>query len=145
PLNLNGGRKRTTRTREIEGDRMTMSEHPEDGVIIQYLDGELTEDQFTRLRLHFASCRECRSRQDQFVRLSNRVEALVATWAGEQPGDSRANLARALVPAGNPAPAPESPVKVMRRFGWGMAFAAALAAGILLIPRANTTDESTPV
>jgi hypothetical protein len=124
---------------------MKMSEHPKDGLLIQYLDGELPENQFARLRLHLTSCSECRSRQNEFAALSDRVAALVATSTGEQQGDSRANLARALAPAGNPMSAPESPVKVMRRFGWGMAIAAALAAAIMLTPRANKTDEPVPV
>ncbi len=121
---------------------MKMSEHPEDGLLIQYLDGELPENQFVRLRLHLTSCTDCRNRQDEFVRLSSRVEALVTASAREEPHDSRANLTRALVPAANSRPVPENPIQVMRRFGWGMAIAAALAAGIVLIPRPNKPDES---
>jgi hypothetical protein len=120
---------------------MKASEHPENGLLIQYLDGELPESQFVKLRLHLASCSACRSRQDEVVRLSNKVEALVAASTGEEPGDSRVNLARALVPVENPRPTPDHPVRVMRRFGWGMAIAAAVATGIVLIPRANKTDE----
>ncbi len=123
---------------------MTISEHPDDGLLIQYLDGELPENQFLRVRLHLASCNECRSRQDELVELSNRVETLVGASAGEAPGDSRANLARALLKSGSPAGAVESPVRVIRRFGWGMAIAAALAAGILLVPRPNKIAESVP-
>jgi putative zinc finger protein len=124
---------------------MKVLEHPGDDLLIQYLDGELPESQFVTLRLHLASCSGCRSRQAEFVRLSNRVEALVAAAAREEPDDSRVNLARALVGAGNSMPVPESPLTVMRRFGWAMAVAAALAAGIVLIPRVNRTNESVPV
>jgi hypothetical protein len=121
------------------------SEHPEDGLLIQYLDGELPENQFARLRLHLTSCSQCRSRQDEFVRLSNRVEALVAATVAERPVDSRVNLARALVGEGGPTAASETTIKVMRRFGWGMAIAAGLAAGIVMIPHGSKIDESVPV
>lgn len=124
---------------------MTTSEHPEDGLLIQYLDGELPENQFARLRLHLASCSQCRSKQDEFVRLSNRVEVLIGGTAVESPADSRANLARALVGERGPTAASEMSIKVMRRFGWGMAIAAGLAAGIVLIPHGSKIDESVPV
>jgi hypothetical protein len=120
---------------------MTTSEHPEDGLLIQYLDGELPEHQFARLQLHLASCSQCRSKQDEFVRLSNRVESLVADTVVERPGDSRANLARALVGEGSATPASETTTKVMRRFGWGMAIAAGLAAAIVVIPHGNRMDK----
>ncbi len=124
---------------------MKIVDHPEDGLLIQYSDGELSESQFVRVRLHLASCGECRNRRDEFVRLSNTVESLVAASIGEGPPDSRLNLARALVGAGDSISVAESPMRVMRRFGWAMAIAAALAAGIVLIPRTNNTNESAPV
>ncbi len=121
---------------------MKNAEHLDNGSLIQYLDGELPENQFVRLRTHLLACAACKRKMDEFARLSTGVEALVAGESVSGPASSRHELARALtsdpatqVPAQNPA-------RVIRRFAWGMAIAASFAVGILLAPRTKPSTEA---
>jgi hypothetical protein len=108
--------------------------HPDSGLLIQYLDGELSDEQFIELKGHLNVCPECRRRQQEFACLSDDVQKLVARDTLEDSQITRVTLARALA-RGLVANGPGTSSKIMRRFGWTMAAAATLALGVLLAPR----------
>jgi putative zinc finger protein len=118
--------------------------HPDSGLLIQYLDGELSDEQFLEVRGHLSRCPACRRRQEEFASLSDSVQKLVAGEAVGNLQGARAILAKALadryftdgaVKWGN----------VMRRFGWGMGVAAALAVGVFLAPRIERKNQTVPL
>ncbi len=122
---------------------MKQLRHPDSGLLIQYLDGELSDEQFVELKAHLNVCPACRQSQEEFASLSQGVQKLVALEALEGLQYTRATLAKALAGRRVSIGAVSSG-KVMRRFGWGMAAAAALAVGVLLAPRAERVDQTTP-
>jgi len=115
--------------------------HPDSGVLIQYLDGELSDEQFVEVRGHLSVCPACRRTREEFASLSDDVQKLVAHGALENSQHTRTTLAKALVD-GHVANGPVDSGKVMRRFGWAMGVAAALAVGVLLAPRIQRNDQT---
>jgi len=116
---------------------MKSSHHPNEELLVRYLDGELPEYEFIALRSHLGSCTGCRRRQDGLARLSASLEEVISREPVNHPPRSRATLAAAMRTTDKAVYAHQSPGRVLRRFGWGMAVAATLAFGILLAPRSN--------
>jgi hypothetical protein len=115
--------------------------HPDSGLLIQYLDGELSDEQFIELKGHLNVCPECRRRQQEFASLSDDVQRLVARDTLEGSQFTRVTLARALT-RGLVANGPATSGKIMRRFGWTMAAAATLALGVLVAPRIERVNHA---
>ena len=125
---------------------MTDSDHLDNGLLIQFLDGELSGDgEFAKVRAHLAACAECRQERDEFARLSSKVERLVSAVPVVARSEARRELGRALVQRKNTDIGWQSPATTMRRFGWGMAIAASLAIGILLAPLLRKGTQPAPV
>lgn len=110
---------------------MNMCDHPNDGLLVRYLDGELSDRRFLVVREHLASCSYCRHRQGEFASLSSEVQLLLAAGSAEVTVQLRERLEKALL-ARSGKPQKSVPAKVMRRFAWGMTIAAMLALGVLL-------------
>ena len=114
---------------------MKSSDHLDNGLLIQFLDGELAGDgEFARVRTHLSTCLRCRQKRDEFARLSSEIENIAGTVPVTGLPEARAKLRRALLRKEGAESTWQNPAKTMRRFGWGMAIAASLALGILLAP-----------
>jgi hypothetical protein len=117
--------------------------HLSQDLVVRTLDDELTVAERFACEPHLAVCESCRSRLASMHRLSLEIDGVVhATVLSSAPA-ARHQLIQALERKQAPA-LPNSAGRVLRRFGWGMGIAAALAFGILLAPRddwpARTTD-----
>ncbi len=114
---------------------MKSSDHLDNGLLIQFLDGELAgASEFARVRTHLSTCALCRQTRDEFARLSSEIENVARTVPVTALPEARAKLSRALLHKEGAESKWQNPAKTMRRFGWGMAIAASLALGILLAP-----------
>jgi hypothetical protein len=113
---------------------MTQLEHPDDGLLVGYLDGELTDEQFVQVRNHLATCGACRNRREQYATLSGDLQSIVDATPVPVGKELRQNLASMTTGLKHTRVAHASASLVMRRFGWGMAAAASLALGLLLAP-----------
>ncbi len=112
---------------------MKDSDHLDNGLLIQFLDGELSGAvELRAVRAHLAACMECRQKRDTFARLSSEVEKLIAATPVAAGSEARGELWRALVQTDAGERGGQSFTKTIRRFGWGMAVAASLAFGVLV-------------
>lgn len=117
---------------------MKSSDHLDNGLLIQLLDGELAvAGEFARVRTHLSTCARCRQKRDEFARLSSEIEKVVGVVPVTALPEARAKLSSALLRKEGAESNWQNPAKTMRRFGWGMAIAASLALGILLAPRVH--------
>ena len=89
-----------------------------------------------KLATHLADCEVCRRKRDEFAGLSARVNALIASQPGGQTSTDWPELLTRL--ESRTSKVEPTPSKVMKRFAWGMALAAALAIGIVLAPKERT-------
>ncbi len=114
---------------------MKNSDHLDNGLLIQFLDGELAgAGEFAKVRTHLSMCALCRQKRDEFARLSSEIEKLAGTVQVTALPQARAKLSSALLRKEGAGGNRQNAAKTMRRFGWGMAIAASLALGILLAP-----------
>lgn len=114
---------------------MKNSDHLDNGLLIQFLDGELAgAGEFAAVRTHLSICALCRHKRDEFARLSSEIEKVAGTVQVTALPEARAKLSSALLRKEGAGSNRQNAAKTMRRFGWGMAIAASLALGILLAP-----------
>jgi hypothetical protein len=99
------------------------------------LDNELSGSEAVFVTPHLAQCAQCSEAFEELRLISTRMDSLFASLHVEQVPFEREQLQELLVAAGGAKKMPQSPEKVMRRFGWGMAIAATLAMGILIAPK----------
>jgi hypothetical protein len=101
------------------------------------LDNELSGAEAVFVTPHLAQCAECSEAFEELRLTSARLDSLLASLQVEQVtfAREREQLKDLLVAAGGGQKVQQSPEKVMRRFGWGMAIAATLAMGILIAPK----------
>lgn len=123
---------------------MNICGHPNDGLLVRYLDGELSDKRFLVVREHLASCSDCRHRQGEFASLSSEVQLLVAAGSAEATVQLRKDLEEALLTRSGKSQK-SVPAKVMRRFAWGMTIAAILALVVLLAPHFEKSLTQVPV
>ncbi len=121
-------------------------DHLDNGLLIQFLDGELSgASEFAKVRTHLATCVTCRRRRDEFAGLSSEIERLVDSVPVLARSEARRELGRALVRKEGAEGGSQSPAQTMRRFVWAMAVAASLALGILLAPLLHTGIRPKPL
>lgn len=111
---------------------MSGQEHIDNGRLIGFLDGELSDSDFEAARRHLASCLLCRTRRDEFANLSGEVEALVSASPTPDVLVVRNRLAQSLTP--EKAPENGRRLFAVEHFGWRIGLAAALALGVLFAP-----------
>ena len=106
-------------------------------LLVRAMDEELSTAELEWVPAHIAQCADCQSEREALGLLSADVQSAVNhVPVLEQIGD------RQQLAALNPAK--QTPARVMRRFGWGMGIAAALAIGIIMVPKhkVDGVDES---
>jgi hypothetical protein len=106
------------------------------------LDNELSGSEAAFVLPHLLQCEECGKAVEELRLASSRIDALFASLTVEQLPSERERLKNTLSALGGSRKVQQTPEKVMRRFGWGMAIAATLAVGILVAP--NHRDEQKP-
>jgi hypothetical protein len=122
---------------------MTKQEHLTSGLLVKAMDAELTNAEATVVKEHLERCGECRQKYNDFRRASVAIESGLAaipvrTQLGEREGLRQKLEARQTTRQIN-----QTPERVMWRFGWGMAVAASLALGIVMMPKHK--DKTNPV
>ncbi len=114
---------------------MTVHEHLDNGLLIRFLDGELSDSEFFKVRSHLISCMACRSRRDSFARLSQQVESFVRMTPIGDGQEGRFELAKSLAALRGPELKRKSSSVTPPHFGWGMGLVAAVLIGLLFAPR----------
>jgi hypothetical protein len=118
---------------------MTRQEHLTSGLLVKAMDAELASAEAASVKEHLARCGECRRKYDDFQRASIAIESgLAAMPMRNLPGELE--ILRQKLEARQIARQAPTPEKVMWRFGWGMAIAASLALGIVMMPKHKNTS-----
>ena len=121
---------------------MTKQEHLTSGLLVKAMDGELTSAETAFVNEHLARCGECQQRYDDFQGTSVAVESGLAAMVVDNSLAERESLRRKLEVRQGARQAAQTPERVMWRFGWGMAIAASLALGIVMLPKhKNISDK----
>jgi len=110
--------------------------------LMKALDNELSGSEAVFVTPHLAQCEQCSEAFEELRLASSRIDTLFASLTAEQLPFEREQLKDLLVASDSAKKVQQSPEKVMRRFGWGMAIAATLALGILIAPKHR--DEQKP-
>ncbi len=117
---------------------MSSRDHLTHDLLVRRIDDELSGAESTLVESHLSQCDECRQRYQELRSISIRVESAVTEIVPENWPETwntqREALSRALESHERQAAFPH-PREALRRFGWGMAIAATLAAGALLGPQ----------
>lgn len=109
--------------------------HLADDLMVRAIDSELTEHEAAEVETHLAECERCRLEIQRLQRVSAEFRSLVDSTTVIEPSEDRIVLAGKLFSAEGRHAAKQTPERVMKRFGWGMAVAATLALGIILAPK----------
>jgi hypothetical protein len=116
--------------------------HITGSLLAKALDNELSSSEAAFVTPHLAQCAECGEAFEELRLASSRVDALFASLAVEQIPFEREQLREKLVAADRLKRVQQSPERVIRRFGLGMAIAATLAVGILVVPKHREEQKS---
>jgi Putative zinc-finger len=119
---------------------MTKQEHLTSGLLVKAMDAELTSGEAASVQEHLATCGECREKYDDFRRMSLAIESGFAGIPAGNISGERENLRQKLEARQTALHLAQTPERVMRRFGWGMAIAAGLALAIVVMPKHNSTS-----
>lgn len=118
---------------------MRKGTHPENGLLIRYLDGELGADQSVRIVNHLHACAVCSEKLAGYEALSGELATTLQAAGPTVSCRERARLAEALEEHSGVAGAN----RILGRFAWGMAVAAMLALALLLAPERKWTAAHT--
>ena len=97
-------------------------------LLVRAMDEELSASELEWVPAHIAQCAACQGERESFASLSADVQSAV----NHVPVVEQIHDRQQLVGLN---PARHAPARVMRRFGWGMGIAAALAIGIIMAPK----------
>jgi hypothetical protein len=122
----------------------TEDEHLRNELLIRLLDDELTHEEVACIEGHLAGCAPCRERFSELRRISNSFDSFISSLHPAHSAWERHELARKLDRVENEMQKVK-PRWNMRRMGWGLAAAATLALGALLLPHGKTTGHLPPV
>jgi putative zinc finger protein len=112
---------------------MTKQEHLTSGLLVKAIDAELTNAEARVVKEHLERCGECRQKYNDFRRASVAIESGLAAIPVRTKLEARQTTRQIN----------QTPERVMWRFGWGMAVAASLALGIVMMPKHK--DKTNPV
>ena len=112
------------------------SKHLEPALLIEFLDNETSKHEVELVSSHLASCAACRERQAALAHVSSEIDSFFAALPVPSDFSTRKNLEDAMrrtAVVGVRRISSDSS-KVMRRFGWGMGIAAAIAIALVWVP-----------
>ena len=111
----------------------TGDQHLPNELLIRLLDDELNGEEVLSVENHLAGCAPCRERFGELRRVSNSFDSFVSSLHPAHSAWERQQLAQTLDSIENKIQKTEQRWKA-GRIGWGLAIAASLALGILLLP-----------
>ena len=118
-------------------------QHLPNELLIRLLDDELNGEEAFSAENHLAGCASCHERFGELRRVSNHFDSFVSSLHPAHSAWERQQLAQALDSIENKTQKTEGHWKVGRT-GWGLAVAASLALGILLLPHWRKAENLTP-
>jgi len=113
---------------------MTNADHLTNALLVRAIDDELTDSEAALVGVHLSQCRECKQKYEELGLLSSRLGTLILDIETGGSHIERESLEKKLELHQQSAMPVSSAEKVLQRFGWGMAIAAALAIGITFAP-----------
>lgn len=124
---------------------MRKRDHLSNDLLLSAMDDELRGAEIGRVESHLRECEECRHNYLKLRLASAQVESIVSgIAAAHSPGD-RERLAEKLETLQLSKTVPQRSGEVLRRFGWGMAIAAALGMALILLPGRRSWPSDTRV
>jgi hypothetical protein len=120
---------------------MSKPVHLTSQLLVRSLDGELSEAEQAIVAGHIAGCEVCARELENLLQMGAAVTELVAAAPLAVRPEDRSTLTAKLEAHAKSGGAAQTPEKVLRRFGWGMAIAASLALGIMLTPHRRVAVE----
>ena len=114
---------------------MTKQEHLTNELLVRSMDGELIKAEEAYVQEHLTQCGECRQKYDDFQYTSAAVRSGVAAIPAADSFGERESLRQMLEARQASRQTAQTPERVLRRFGWGMAIAASLALAIVMMPK----------
>jgi anti-sigma factor RsiW len=119
-------------------DHAQADDHVASDLLIRAIDDELSTTEALGVESHLAKCEECRRMQQDLRLASQNIDAMIAGVAPVYLQSDRERLVERLDRREH-SRLPGASRALARSFGWGMAIAATLAIGVLLLPqRANS-------
>ena len=121
----------------------TGEKHVSNELLIRLLDDELTGDETVLVKNHLAGCASCRERFGELRHASNHFDLFISSLHPAHSSWERQQLAQTLDSVENKTQKVEQRWK-MGWTGWGLAVAASLVLGLMLLPRGRKADNSKP-
>jgi hypothetical protein len=121
----------------------TADQHPPNELLIRLLDDELIGEEAVFVENHLTGCAACRERFGELRHVSNSFDSFVSSLHPVHSPWERQQLAQTLDSIEHKTQ--ESKQRWNRgRNGWGLAIAAGLALGVILLPHGRNAGPSTP-
>ncbi|HEY6991400.1 MAG TPA: zf-HC2 domain-containing protein [Bryobacteraceae bacterium] len=114
---------------------MTKQKHLTNELLVRAMDDELMEAEAACIQEHLAQCGECRQKYEEFQHTSIAVHSGLAAIPLDHSFGERENLQQKLEARQAIWQTKQTPERVMRRFGWGMAIAASFALAVVMMPK----------
>lgn len=121
---------------------MKKPQHISNEVLARFLDDECSGAEMAAVEQHLAVCSQCKESYNDLGVLSRSVEDFIGTIAPKYAENERDALVLLLNTESGHFPRPSE--KVLQRLAWGMALAASLAVGLVLIPELKHPLAKTP-
>ena len=121
---------------------MKKPQHISNEVLARFLDDECSGAETAAVERHLAVCPECKQKYNDLGVLSRSVEDFIGAIAPKYAQNERDALVLLLNTESRHFPRPSE--KILQRLAWGMALAASLAVGLVLIPELKHPQAKTP-
>ncbi len=116
--------------------------HLSEDLIYRTLDDELLEAESLECETHLATCEACRLQLAAVHELSMAIETVVHAAPVPSMTTLRGSIQKKIEANHSTARGAQTPGRVLRRFGWGIAIAASLAIGVLVAPKSGVWVDS---
>ena len=122
-------------TRNSPEDAKMPGAHLSEALLIRAIDDELSGSEILLVESHLTGCIECQRRRREALALSSALETAIIAAPVEVGSNDRESFLLKLRAREDKELAPHSAKRFVWRLGWGMALAASLVLGVLLIPQ----------
>lgn len=118
------------------------TDHVADDLLVNMIDDELPPERALLAGSHLNACAACRGRYEEFLKLSSRIETLIADAVPQSSFHERESLRKCLEAREGRARRAE---RVFRRFGWAIGIAATLAIAVVMVPHRKAQQAESDV